>query len=86
MEHLHDVLLKLTAMEAQINRLVSDAESEKEFRKMRNREVEERLRQLEIWRAEEHGRTVENHRRTVTIVSVVSLIISVTIAVISKIL
>lgn len=52
------ILMKLQKLELQINRLVSDAESEKEFRKQRNREIEERLRKLEEWKSELTGKLV----------------------------
>lgn len=74
------ILMKLQKLELQINRLVSDAESEKEFRKQRNREIEERLRKLEEWKSELHGRIVVS----VSIVGlVVTALISLIIAVIT---
>lgn len=54
----HEILMKLQAMELQIGRLVSDAESEKEFRKQRNIEIEERLRKIEEWKSELTGKLV----------------------------
>lgn len=58
MQDAQEILMKLQAMEFQINRLVSDAESEKEFRKQRNREIEERLRKIEEWKSELTGKLV----------------------------
>lgn len=57
-KHHNEILLKLERMEFQIGRLVSDAESEKEFRKERNIEVERRLREIDKWKSELHGKIV----------------------------
>lgn len=53
-----EILMKLQGLEFQVGRLVSDAESEKEFRKQRNREIEDRLRDLEQWKSELNGKLV----------------------------
>lgn len=53
-----EILMKLQNLEFQVGRLVSDAESEKEFRKQRNMEVEKRLRELEHWKSEINGKIV----------------------------
>ncbi len=72
------ILMKLQNLELQINRLVSDAESEKEFRKQRNREIEERLRKLEEWKSEIHGKIVVSVSIVgVIVAALVSLIIAV---------
>lgn len=52
------ILIRLAELKLQIDRLVSDAESEKDFRKQRNNEIEQRLRALEDWKNEIHGRLV----------------------------
>ena len=43
-----EIFRKLEHMEHQINRLVSDAESEKAVRRDRNTEIDRRLKELEI--------------------------------------
>lgn len=53
-----EILMKLQAMKFQIDRLVSDAESEKEFRKLRNAEIEKRLREIEEWKSELNGKLI----------------------------
>ena len=62
-----EILLKLQELQWQVGRLVSDAESEKEFRKQRNMEIEKRMRDLEQWKSEIHGRIIAS----VTIIGVV---------------
>ena len=57
-KQLTEIFLKLERLEFQIGRLVSDAESEKEFRKERNIEVERRLREIDKWKSELHGKIV----------------------------
>ena len=57
-KQLTELFLKLERLEFQIGRLVSDAESEKEFRKERNIEVERRLREIDKWKSELHGKIV----------------------------
>jgi len=52
------ILIQLAEIKLQIGRLVSDAESEKEFRKKRNDDFEKRLRALEDWKSEIHGKLV----------------------------
>lgn len=74
-----DILITLERLSMQINRLVSDAESEKEFRKQRNIEVERRLRKLETWQSEMQGKII-------AIVGVGGLIWTIIAAVIIKFL
>lgn len=47
MEHLQDILHKLDTLQIQVNRLVSDAESEKNVRRDRNKEIDRRLTEVE---------------------------------------
>ncbi len=74
-----EILIKLERMELQIFRLVSDAESEKEFRKQRNIEIEKRIRDLEQWKSEIHGKIIAS-------VAIIGLIWGVLIAVIVKVI
>jgi hypothetical protein len=68
------VLLKLSSIEGQVNRLVSDAESEKEVRRRITIDFEGRLRTLEsrIWRAQGAGLAF----------GLISIILSIIVAVI----
>jgi hypothetical protein len=79
MHDLNEIVVRLTEIQMQIGRLVSDAESEKEFRKERNREIEKRLRDLEKWRSEMHGRIVVT-------VSIATLVASGLIAITVKLI
>lgn len=74
-----EVLYKLQALEFQIGRLVSDAESEKDFRKQRNNEIDRRLRELELWKSEIHGRIIAT-------VSIIGLVWGALIAIIVKVI
>lgn len=74
-DKLNDILITLTRLEGQVNRIVSDAESEKEFRKERNNNIDRQLTdmraeisELKQWKAELHGRIVV----TVSIASVIA--------------
>ncbi len=53
-----EILMKLQKLELQIDRLVSDAESEKEVRKRRTADTEQRLKDLELWKSELNGKLV----------------------------
>lgn len=77
-KQLTEIFLKLERMEFQIGRLVSDAESEKEFRKQRNIEVEKRMRELEQWKSGINGRIVAT-------VSIISLIWGALVAIVVKV-
>ncbi len=74
-----EILLKLQELQWQVGRLVSDAESEKEFRKQRNAEIEKRIRELEQWKSEIHGKIIAS-------VAIIGLIWGVLIAVIVKVI
>jgi hypothetical protein len=50
-----DIRERLIRMEAQINRLVSDAESEKMVRRDRNKDIDKRLADIEKWIAKWGG-------------------------------
>jgi flagellar motor component MotA len=50
-----DIRERLIRMEAQINRLVSDAESEKNVRRDRNKDIDKRLSEIEKWIAKWGG-------------------------------
>lgn len=71
--------MKLQGLEFQIGRLVSDAESEKEFRKQRNMEIEKRLRELEQWKSEIHGKIVVS-------VSIIGILLTVLMSLINKVI
>lgn len=43
---LHEVLLKLATIEAQIARLISDRESEKDTRRRRNQQIDQEINEL----------------------------------------
>ena len=75
----NEILLKLQELQFQVGRLVSDAESEKQFRKIRNIEVEKRMRELEQWKSEIHGKVIAS-------VAIIGLIWGVLIAVIVKVI
>ncbi len=79
MHDLQQIMIRLAEIQSQIGRLVSDAESEKEFRKQRNKEVEDRLRDLEKWKSEMQGRIVVT-------VSISTLIASGLIAILVKLI
>lgn len=53
-----EILMQLQALKFQVDRLVSDAESEKEARKRRTTETEQRLKDLELWKSELTGKLV----------------------------
>lgn len=55
-DKLNEILVKQAEMKQQIDRLVSDAESEKEFRRIRNMDYENRIRYLEKRDSELHGK------------------------------
>lgn len=74
-----EILMKLQNLEFQVGRLVSDAESEKEFRKQRNMEIEKRLREIEQWKSEIHGRIVAS-------VAIIGLFWGVLIAIVVKVI
>lgn len=83
-DKLNDVLVTLARLETQMNRLVSDAESEKEFRKQHNRDadvrvtkVEDRVRAIEDWKNEIHGRIVVT-------VSIAGIIVTAAVTIIIK--
>lgn len=61
-------------MEQQINRLVADAESEKEVRRDRNREIDRRLVEIEKWQAKWGGALIALGI-IATLVSVATMII-----------
>lgn len=78
------ILIQLAEIKGQLGRLVSDAESEKEFRKERNNNLDKQLDslrneivELKQWKAELHGRIVVT-------VSVASIIITGLIALLIK--
>lgn len=80
----NEILVALARLEGQVNRLVSDAESEKEFRKERNNNIDreiagikEEISELKQFRAELHGRIV-------VIVAVASVIVTGLVGVIIK--
>lgn len=54
-DKIQEIFLKLERIEFQVGRLISNAESEKEFRKERNKEIERRLVALENWQAKWAG-------------------------------
>jgi len=75
----NEILLKLQELQFQVGRLVSDAESEKEFRKQRNMEIENRMRVLEQWKSEIHGRIIAT-------VSIIGLIWGAVIAIVVSVI
>lgn len=54
----NQIFLKLQELSLQIGRLISDFESEKEVRRRLTIDHEKRLRDLELWKSELHGRIV----------------------------
>lgn len=54
-DKIQEIFLKLERIELQVGRLVSDAESEKELRKDRNKETDRRLSEIEKWQAKWGG-------------------------------
>lgn len=50
-----EVLIELGNIKTQLNRLIADAESEKEVRRDRNKEIDRRLAELEKWQAKWGG-------------------------------
>ncbi len=54
-EKIQEIFLKLERIELQVGRLVADAESEKEVRRDRNKEIDRRLASLEKWQAQWGG-------------------------------
>lgn len=73
------ILIKITAMEGQLERLVSDYESEKETRRRKNEKVDDRIKVLEDWKNEIHGRIVVT-------VAIAGLLWAAVIAVIVKLI
>jgi hypothetical protein len=83
-DKLNEALIRLAEIKGQVDRIVSDAESEKNFRKERNNNIDRQLEtvrgdisELKQWKAELHGRIV------VTI-SVASIVITGIIALLIK--
>lgn len=75
--------IQLTKITEQINRLVSDAESEKETKKERNRTMDERLAKLEVFKtiSETTAKNTNKMFRTIgfltgVIISLVGLIVA----------
>lgn len=52
---IQEIFLQLEKITGQLARLVSDAESEKETRRDRNKEIDRRLAELEKWQAKWGG-------------------------------
>lgn len=85
-DKLSDILITLTRLEGQVNRIVSDAESEKEFRKERNNNIDRMISDMRVeiselkqWKAELHGRIVVT-------VAVASVIVTGLVGVIIKLI
>lgn len=69
--------MELQKLNLQVGRLVSDFESEKEVRKRLNGELEKRVREIELWKSELHGRIVVT-------VSIAGIVIGAVITLIIK--
>lgn len=54
-EQIQQILGELIQIRGQVNRLVSDAESEKEVRRDRNKEIDRRILAIEMWQAKWAG-------------------------------
>lgn len=71
-----DIRERLIRMEAQINRLVSDAESEKNVRRDRNKDIDKRIAEIEKWIAKWGGAFVALGI-VATILSIVAFVIKI---------
>lgn len=71
-DKIQEILLKIGRINDQVERLVSDAESEKEVRKRLLKDHEDRLRELEQWQAKWGGALIALGI-IATIASIVSL-------------
>jgi type II secretory pathway component HofQ len=69
-----EILKSLTRLEFQVNRLLSDYESEKETRKRRNDDIDRRLAALERWQAKWGGALIAL-TTVATICSIVAAVI-----------
>lgn len=54
-EKIQEIFIQLETIKGQLNRLVSDAESEKQVRRRRNEEIDRRLAEIEKWQAKWGG-------------------------------
>jgi flagellar motor component MotA len=73
-QHEEEIRERLIRMEQQINRLVSDAESEKDVRRERNKDIDKRLSDIEKWIAKWGGAFVALGI-VATILSIVAFVI-----------
>lgn len=64
----NQIFLKLQELGLQIGRLISDFESEKDVRRRLTIDHEKRIRDIELWKSELHGRIVV----TIAIATIVS--------------
>lgn len=71
-----DIRARLIRMEGQINRMVSDAESEKDVRRDRNKEIDRRLSEIEKWQAKWGGALIALGV-IATVCSIVAVVIKV---------
>lgn len=55
-DKIQELLIGQAKIFGQLDRIISDIESEKEVRKRRNDEIDKRLRQIEEWKANIQGR------------------------------
>lgn len=76
MQHDEEIRERLIRMEQQINRLVSDAESEKLVRRDRNKDIDHRLGELEKWQAKWGGALIAL-AVIATVCSIVAVVIKV---------
>ncbi len=63
---------RIFKMEQQIERLVSDAESEKEVRKRIIQQHEERIRELENYKSQQQGKDLVNGRIITLLLSIIA--------------
>lgn len=75
-EKIQEILQQLEALKFQVGRLVSDAESEKEVRRDRNKDIDKRLSDIEKWIAKWGGAFVALGI-VATLLSIVAFVIKI---------